>query len=62
MTSFGTPIAVAAASLAMAALVPAAQAQTTGDEVGNKAIVQRAVDAWAAGTGSPYDLLADDAT
>jgi ketosteroid isomerase-like protein len=62
VTSFGTPITVAAASLAMAALVPAAQAQTTGDEVGNKAVVQRAFDAWAAGTGSPYDLLADDAT
>jgi ketosteroid isomerase-like protein len=62
MTSFHTLIAVAAASLAMAALAPAAQAQTTGDEVGNKAIVQRAFDAWAAGTGSPYDLLADDAT
>jgi hypothetical protein len=40
MTSFRTLIAVAAASLAMAALVPAAQAQTSGDEAGNKAIVQ----------------------
>ena len=28
----------------------------------NKAIVARAFDAWANGTGGPYDLLADDAT
>lgn len=27
----------------------------------NKAIVQARFDAWAAGTGSPYELLADDA-
>ncbi|WP_457579762.1 nuclear transport factor 2 family protein [Ensifer canadensis] len=32
------------------------------DEVGNKAIIQRAFDAWAAGTGGPYFLLAEDAT
>jgi ketosteroid isomerase-like protein len=61
MTSFRTLIA-AAASLAMAALVPAAQAQTSGEEASNKTIVQRAFNAWAAGTGSPYDLLAGDAT
>ncbi|RZF24045.1 nuclear transport factor 2 family protein [Paraburkholderia sp. UYCP14C] len=28
----------------------------------NKATVQRAFDAWAAGTGSPYDLLTDNVT
>ena len=28
----------------------------------NKAIVQASFDAWAAGTGSPYDLLADNVT
>jgi len=28
----------------------------------NKALVARAFDAWANGTGGPYDLLADDAT
>jgi ketosteroid isomerase-like protein len=28
----------------------------------NKAIVQASFDAWKAGTGSPYELLADDAT
>jgi len=34
------------------------QAQTAGP--GNKAIIQKAFDAWAAGTGGPYDLLADN--
>ena len=56
MTGFGALVAVAAAGLAMMAVVPAAVAQED-----NKAIVQRAFDAWAAGTGSPYDLLADNA-
>jgi ketosteroid isomerase-like protein len=32
------------------------------DEVSNKATVQKAFDAWAAGTGSPYDLLAHNLT
>jgi ketosteroid isomerase-like protein len=56
-----TSIAVAAAGLAMAALAPAAYAQNSTDEANNKAIVQRSFEAWAAGTGSPYDLLAEDA-
>lgn len=30
------------------------------DEFANKAIVRKAFDAWSAGTGSPYDLLADN--
>ncbi|PAQ07097.1 ketosteroid isomerase [Mesorhizobium temperatum] len=59
MTSFSTLIATA--GLAMAAFVPMAQAQNSADEANNKAIVQRSFDAWAAGTGSPYDLLAEDA-
>jgi ketosteroid isomerase-like protein len=32
------------------------------DEASNKATVQKAFDAWASGTGSPYDLLADKVT
>jgi uncharacterized protein len=60
MTSYSIMSTIAAAGLAMATLVPAAFAQASaGDE--NKAIVQRSFDAWAAGTGSPYDLLAEDA-
>jgi len=38
-------------------------AQGKGDtEARNRDIVQGGLEAWAAGTGSPYDLLADDAT
>ena len=32
------------------------------DELKNKALIQEACDAWVTGTGSPYDLLADDMT
>jgi hypothetical protein len=31
-------------------------------QVRNKAIVQASFDAWKAGTGSPFDLLADSGT
>jgi uncharacterized protein len=38
-------------------------AQSTHDaEARNKALVTASFDAWAAGTGSPFDLLADNAT
>lgn len=61
MAGFGTLLAVAVSGFAVAALAPLAHARAdTGDA--NKAIIQRAFDAWAAGTGGPYDLLADDAT
>ena len=54
-----------AMAVAVAGLVPIASAQDsraqTGDiQAANKAIIQRGFDAWAAGTGSPYDLLADN--
>jgi ketosteroid isomerase-like protein len=40
-----------------------AMAQTKDDiETRNKAVVQASFDAWRAGTGSPYDLLADEAS
>jgi hypothetical protein len=32
------------------------------DEDANRATVARSFDAWRAGTGSPYDLLAENAT
>lgn len=51
---------IAAAVVALVAFQPAA-AQTTTTEERNKAIVNRSFDAWRAGTGSPFDLLADDA-
>ena len=38
-------------------------AQTKDEiEARNKAVVQASFDAWRDGTGSPYDLLADDAS
>lgn len=40
-----------------------AMADGTGDtEAHNKAIVQRSFDAWIDGSGSPFDLLTDDAS
>jgi ketosteroid isomerase-like protein len=36
--------------------------RTTETENRNKALVQAGFDAWKAGTGSPFELLADDAT
>ncbi|WP_368046076.1 hypothetical protein [Rhizobium sp. CBN3] len=30
------------------------------DEASNKALVQTAFDAWAGGTGSPFEVPADD--
>lgn len=40
----------------------AAMAETTAQESRNKDLVQAGFAAWAAGTGSPYELLAEDAT
>jgi hypothetical protein len=42
---------------------PAALAQPVADEQArNRQLIAEAFDAWRAGTGSPYDLLAEDAT
>jgi ketosteroid isomerase-like protein len=50
----------AATSAALFFLRPAA-AQGATIEDRNKAIINRSFDAWRAGTGEPFDLLADDA-
>lgn len=50
-----------AVGTALALLPQPAQAQATSQEETNRAIVQKGFDAWAAGTGSPYDYLADNA-
>ncbi len=55
-------MALAIVGMALVAGPQISKAQTAADPIGNKAIVQRAFEAWAAGTGSPYDLLADNAT
>lgn len=39
----------------------AAMAETRPAEARNKALIQTAFDAWSAGSGSPFDLLAEDA-
>lgn len=41
-----------------------AQAQTSspGAEMDYRSLIRRSFEAWAAGTGSPFQLLADDAT
>lgn len=49
---------------ALATVAPGAAAADPGSEqeARNVAIVERGLDAWRDGTGSPYDDLADDAT
>jgi ketosteroid isomerase-like protein len=51
-------------SLMLAGTIPfptrTAAAQGTGEEERNRSLVAKGFEAWAAGTGSPYDLLADD--
>lgn len=58
LSEFLRSIAIAAS---FSVCMPLANA-VASDEVGNKAAVQKAFDAWADGTGSPYDLLADNVT
>lgn len=48
-------IGLAAAALALTTKASASEAEA------NRATIAKAMDAWAAGTGGPYDLLADDA-
>jgi hypothetical protein len=55
MTCFVVLFATSFGDLAMAQTKDAIETR-------NKAIVQASFDAWKACTGSPYDLLADDAS
>jgi ketosteroid isomerase-like protein len=55
-------MAMAVTGLAQLAGAHDALAQTSDVQATNKVIVQRGFDAWAAGTGSPYDLLAENVT
>ncbi|MBY5820323.1 nuclear transport factor 2 family protein [Rhizobium leguminosarum] len=58
------PIQAIARGVAAAVLSSVLLAQfdvaAAADEAANKATVQKAFDAWSSGTGSPYDLLADN--
>ncbi|MGR9249127.1 nuclear transport factor 2 family protein [Rhizobium leguminosarum] len=59
---FNAAFGIAAAILALVGLEARAAPQTlTETERRNKTTVEAGFEAWAAGTGSPYDLLADDA-
>ncbi|MGR9168569.1 nuclear transport factor 2 family protein [Rhizobium sp. KDH_Rht_773_N] len=59
---FHAALGIAAAILALGGLETRAAAQAlTETERRNKAAVEAGFEAWANGTGSPYDLLADDA-
>lgn len=55
MKSFIKTIGLALAVATLTTKASASEADT------NRATIDRAMDAWAAGTGGPYDLLADDA-
>ncbi|NKK65852.1 nuclear transport factor 2 family protein [Rhizobium leguminosarum bv. viciae] len=59
---FNAALGVAATILALGGMeVRAAPHALTETERRNKAAVESGFEAWAAGTGSPYELLADDA-
>lgn len=49
-------------ALLITGFVMQAMAQDNNMETSNKQVVQTAFDAWRNGTGSPFDLLAADAT
>lgn len=58
---FGAALGATLLTAAAASLPAAALAQRESEtESRNKAAVLSSFDAWRAGTGSPYDLLADD--
>lgn len=57
---YSAALGVTATATALSAIQLDARA-SSNVEAQNKAAVQRSFDAWHAGTGSPYDLLADDA-
>lgn len=55
-----TILGIGAAALAFTFANCSASARSSGD-TDNKAIVSQSFEAWRSGTGSPFDLLADDA-
>ncbi len=56
---FGGVLGAATLITVAMALPPASFAQSQ-TQARNKAAIQKSFDAWSSGTGSPYDLLADD--
>ncbi|HJU38836.1 MAG TPA: nuclear transport factor 2 family protein [Tahibacter sp.] len=61
--SFGkSAVAALAAAGALFLVAQDAAGATAAEQERNRTLVSQGFDAWAAGTGSPYDLLADDAS
>ncbi|MDX2211073.1 MAG: nuclear transport factor 2 family protein [Sphingopyxis sp.] len=60
MTNWIKNVGRFAIALAAVTMTAKAAAQTSQADA-NRATIARAMDAWAAGTGGPYDLLAADA-
>jgi ketosteroid isomerase-like protein len=58
--TFSGAIAIAVTGLALIVGAQDTLAQTGEVQMTNMAIIQRAFDAWAAGTGSPYELLSEN--
>ncbi|MBP1886639.1 nuclear transport factor 2 family protein [Sinorhizobium mexicanum] len=59
---FDAAFGVAATAVALVAIQPERNSQASSEtEDRNKATIQASFDAWRAGTGTPYDLLAPDA-
>jgi ketosteroid isomerase-like protein len=56
------PIVGVAALVVVLGGVMSAQPADGGREARNKSIVEESLEAWAAGTGSPYDLLTETST
>jgi hypothetical protein len=64
MKNFIKSVALSVAAVALASTMSAssraAQPISVTDAKQNRAIIARGLQAWADGTGSPYDLLAPD--
>lgn len=58
-----TSIRLGLAGVAVMIVTPSAMAQGVPDETArNRTLIAQSFEAWANGTGSPYDLLAEDAS
>ncbi len=60
LKSAGRGLATLLAAAVVTASAEAATVDAAGETERNRALVLRGMEAWADGTGSPYDLLADD--
>lgn len=61
-SALATLLGALAGAMLMAAAPDAAAQPNAGQAERNRALVAQSFDAWRDGTGSPYDLLSDDAS